>query len=92
MLRYGLRHSEALQVHKDLFKTDSFTILIVSLGGTNIGRMSSRPELFWVEMGTDRGRPMWTRSIQIWGLFTTNVKAVRDTCVAAVHAARVCAV
>ena len=35
MLRCGLRHSEAFQVHKDLFKTDSFTILIVSLGYAN---------------------------------------------------------
>ena len=92
LLRYALRHSESLQVHKDWFKTDPFAIIIAPLGGTNIARMSSRPELLGGGMGTDRSRPMWTRWIQIWSLFTTNVKAVRDTCVAAVHGASLCAI
>jgi hypothetical protein len=59
VLRYGLRHSEALQVHKDLFKTDSFAILVVSFGGTNIGRMSSRPEFL---LGRD-GYRSWPTNV-----------------------------
>ena len=85
---------EKIFINKDqtLIILIPFAIIIAPLGGTNIARMSSRPELWGGGMGTDRSRPMWTRWIQIWSLFTTNVKAVRDTCVAAVHGASLCAI